>query len=162
MRGERWYRRLAALLALANSGCATMVHGRTQIVPVTSMPPGATVTLQPGGESLTTPGSLVLARKSSYVARISKPGYVPLDITLRSTASSALWRNLVWIHPVGWAVGIGIDLGNGSGYELEPESISVTLPPDSSPQATGSPPLSDESLRPGGGSDTSPAPASGS
>jgi hypothetical protein len=57
----------------------------------------------------------VLDRKSSYVLRLEKLGYQLASVTLTSHASGALWRNAVWIHPVEWAIGAGIDLGNGSG-----------------------------------------------
>jgi len=57
----------------------------------------------------------VLARKSSYVLRLEKLGYQLASVALTSHAW-ALWRNAVWIHPVEWAIGAGIDLGNGSGY----------------------------------------------
>jgi len=78
----------------------------------------------------------VLARKSSYVLRLEKLGYQLASVMLTSHASGALWRNAVWrnavwIHPVEWAIGAGIDLGNGSGYDLTPESVAVSLTPDS-------------------------------
>lgn len=72
----------------------------------------------------------MLARKSSYVLRLEKLGYQLASVTLTSHAW-ALWRNAVWIHPVEWAIGAGIDLGNGSGYDLTPESVAVSLTPDS-------------------------------
>ena len=73
----------------------------------------------------------MLARKSSYVSRLEKLGYQLASVMLTSHASGALWRNAVWIHPVEWAIGAGIDLGNGSGYDLTPESVAVSLTPDS-------------------------------
>ena len=126
---------LAAAVLLAfgfsASGCCTIVRGRTQIVEITSSPPGATATVQPAGATLTTPGSIVLPRKSSYVVHLEKPGYSPAEVTLRSSASSALLRNIVWVHPIGWLVGILVDVGNGSGYDLEPAAVTATLSPTS-------------------------------
>jgi hypothetical protein len=120
----------AILFALAGSGCCTMIRGRTQIVDVTSTPAGARATVQPGGDTLVTPGTIVLARKSSYVVRLEKVGYASASVTLTSHASSSLWRNVVWIHPIGWTIGVGVDLGNGSGYDLVPGTVTVALTPD--------------------------------
>ena len=55
-----------------------------------------------------------------------------VTLTLTSHASSLLWRNIAWIHPVGWAIGVGVDLGTGAGYELAPRTVAVPLVPDGS------------------------------
>jgi hypothetical protein len=112
-----------------------MVHGRTQIVDVTSAPPGARVHLSPTGEVLATPCKVVLRRKESYVLRVEKDGYQVESVALESKASSSLWRNVVWIHPVGWIIGVSVDLGTGSGYEFDPEAVDVTLTPIGTPAA---------------------------
>lgn len=133
---------LAVIVALgllgATAGCATMVKGRTQVVDVRSSPAGATVRVQPTSEVLTTPCRMVLSRKSSYVVRIEKNGYETQSVTLLSKASSSLWRNAVWVHPIGWIIGVSIDLGTGSGYDLQPDEVNVTLSPATDHDRTGS------------------------
>lgn len=128
-------------------GCATMVHGRTQIVTVDSSPHGAAVriqhqtalAIQTDTAELTTPCQVVLNRKSSYVVHLKKEGYEPASVTLVSKASSSLWRNAVWIHPAGWAAGAIVDVSTGGGYDLEPEKVDVTLVP--SPDANSNGPV---------------------
>jgi hypothetical protein len=112
-------------------GCATMVHGRTQIVEVDSAPKGATATIQPGGDVIVTPSQVSLSRKSSYVVHFKKAGYEPASVTLVSKASTSLWRNAVWIHPVGWIIGAIVDVSTGGGYDLQPEKVEVRLVPSS-------------------------------
>jgi hypothetical protein len=118
-----------ALLAVLAAGCCTMVRGRTVVVPVTSSPPGARATVDPTGQTLETPGAVVLERKQSYVVRLEKPGYQPASVALVSHTSWGLLRNLVWIHPAGWAIGMGVDLGNGAGDELVPDHVDAALAP---------------------------------
>jgi hypothetical protein len=95
-----------------------MVKGKTQVVEVRSVPPGATVEVQPGKDSFITPSKVALHRKSSYVVRIGKGGYVTETVALESKASRSLWRNAVWIHPIGWIIGVSVDLTTGAGYAI--------------------------------------------
>ena len=55
------------------------------------------------------------------------PGYWDRTVIIERRASSSLWRNIIWIHPIGWIIGVVFDLHSGSGYDLEPESVSVEL-----------------------------------
>lgn len=121
------YRTIILIAAALTSGCATMKYGKTQIVPVDSMPAGAQVTIDQTGQKLTTPGQIVLLRDLSYTVSIEKEGYEKKTIPIVSSASDSLWRNVVWVHPLGWIVGIVVDLRTGAGYELDPNTISVTL-----------------------------------
>mgnify|MGYP001123551211 CR=1 FL=1 len=73
----------ALLVLLIAPGCATLIQKRTQSIPVTSTPPGATVSVngQPQGR---TPLELRLARKGKdQVIRIESPGYDPVEIRPR-------------------------------------------------------------------------------
>jgi len=93
------------------------------------------VTAQPGGQSIVTPGLLALTRKHQHALLIEKSGYQKSTVDLESHTSAGLLRNLVWLHPVGWLIGLIVDLSNGSGYNLEPEKVSVSLAPDTGPQS---------------------------
>ena len=67
---------IAVAAACAVTGCGTILHGPRQLVPVQSAPTGATVTATPAdGGPVTTPGSLDLERKNSYVLTFTSPGY---------------------------------------------------------------------------------------
>src|SRR5262245_11433044 len=69
-RRRRWMSerlRLPALaLLLLCGGCATIVQGSTQMVQVTSTPPGAHVLVLPENASLVTPGEIDLARNQVH------------------------------------------------------------------------------------------------
>jgi hypothetical protein len=111
------------------AGCALMDHGTTQVVHIDSAPGGARAVVQPGGAEVVTPGDVVLPRKSSYAVRIAREGYQPTSVALVSTSSGGLWRNLVWIQPLGWLAGILTDVLTGAAYELKPARVDVTLVP---------------------------------
>jgi hypothetical protein len=61
-------------------GCATITRRRTQRIPVTSSPTGATVSVN-GQQQGVTPLEISLARKAKgQVIRIESPGYDPVEI----------------------------------------------------------------------------------
>ncbi len=121
---------LAAFSAagLLLGGCATLIHGSHQTIPITSEPPGAT--LQIGGSQYVTPADVSLARDQEYQAVVSKPGYQTQTTEIHSSFSAATLVDLIFIIP--WAV----DLADGAAYSLEPESVQVQLQPQlaSAPQ----------------------------
>ena len=118
---------LVGAVALPLTGCLTIRRGSTQIVSIESTPPGATVLVQPGGQSTDTPVQLPMARRYDQTLLFKKAGYWDRTVIVKRSSSSGLWRNLVWVHPIGWLIGVIVDLSTGSGYDLEPESVSVEL-----------------------------------
>jgi len=115
--------------SLLNSGCATIKYGGTQIITINSTPEKANISIQPSKVEAVTPAKIVLSRRSSYVVNINKNGFKPESISIESSASSSLWRNAIWIHPIGWIIGVIVDLSTGAGKDLTPESINVKLTP---------------------------------
>ena len=139
-----WRTRAAAavILGIASAavcGCLTMRRGSLQVISVESAPPGATVHAEPSIRSTRTPGQLALARRFPQSLRFEKEGFETKQVFLERKASSGLWRNAVWIHPVGWIIGVVVDLSSGSGYNLKPDSVSVELRP-LEPEVKESPP----------------------
>ena len=64
----------------------------------------------------------------SYIIRVEKEGYRTEAVTLESkTAWGSLFRNVVWIHPIGWIIGVIVDTSTGAAKELNPEELDVTL-----------------------------------
>ena len=61
--------------AAAASGCALLSAPLKQRVEITSSPPGATVTVTPGGEKIVTPGSLRLRRSGRYYLEARLEGH---------------------------------------------------------------------------------------
>ena len=123
--------RLAALVLFALAclstmcgGCATIVHGSSQVVEIRTEPAGATVRLD-NGSTYTTPASVKLERKKDYVLSISKDGYQTQTVPLNSVLSGWLVGNIVF----GGLIGGGVDAISGAAYTLTPENISIALTP---------------------------------
>ena len=119
---------LLSLLVLTQVGvgCATLVNGTTQRVAFDSRPPGATVKV--GGEMVTTPSTLQLARKHTYEVSFDKPGYVRARRHIGQKTSSAFVGNVL----LGGVIGVIVDPWSGGMYDLYPATLSVTLVPDPS------------------------------
>jgi hypothetical protein len=110
-----------ATAGLLLNGCATLIHGSHQTIPITSDPPGAQLNI--GGSQYITPADVSLARDQEYQAVISKPGYETQTTEIHSSFSAATLVDLIFIIP--WAV----DLADGAAYSLEPESLELRLQP---------------------------------
>jgi hypothetical protein len=111
---------LAAVGLLLN-GCATLIHGSHQTIPITSDPPGAQLNI--GGSQYITPADVSLARDQEYQAVVTKPGYETQTMEIHSSFSAATLVDLIFIIP--WAV----DLADGAAYSLEPETVQLHLQP---------------------------------
>ena len=109
------------------AGCATIMHGKTQSVGISSVPEGATVTVdnQPVG---TTPVFAELTRKDEHVVRISLEGYTTSTLTLIRKTSGWVWGNILF----GGLIGLAVDAITGGLYKLEPEQLAATLLRDQS------------------------------
>jgi len=110
-----------------------MRHGSRQTIEVTTSPAGAQVGLESQGLTIVSPGSLSVRRKAlGSVVRIQKDGFETQRVRLVRGKAPGNWRNLVWIHPLGWIIGWIVDYSTGAAYEQSPGAISVQLEPDGS------------------------------
>ena len=127
---------IAAVIALTLAslpGCQGMRHGSRQTIEVATSPAGAQVRLESQGLTIISPGALSVRRKAlGSVVRIEKEGFETQRVPLARGKAPGNWRNLVWIHPVGWIIGWIVDYSTGAAYELSPGTISVQLEPDGS------------------------------
>jgi hypothetical protein len=86
------------LCVLLNTGCATMVRGPSQKLPVTTEPPGAVVDLRcMGAESLAavTPATLRLPRKAEEcTATISAAGHHTMEVPLQRERGGWFFGNI--------------------------------------------------------------------
>ena len=128
------WRKTLVLIAVTStpfmSGCATIIKGTHQEIPVASEPSNASV-LVDGLRQGNTPTKLNLARKGSYVVTLALEDHETESITINRSMGGAVAGNIVAGGLIGW----GVDAGTGAQYNLNPESINVRLRPRSKPVA---------------------------
>ena len=110
-----------AVLLLAG-GCATIVNGTRQTVKITSEPSGATATI--GMTSISTPGSIRLARSSDYRVEIAKPGYETKHVFLHREFNGWMWGDII-VAPL--VVPLIVDAYSGGAWDIEPKEVHVVL-----------------------------------
>jgi len=118
-------------LIVAFSGCATIMAGGPDRIPVTTNPPGATVFVDnmPVGQ---TPTMITLDRgRNSGMIRIEMPGFAPIIIARDRSINGWFWVNIVLLSPLG----IIIDLVTGNIHSFDDTPIVLGLTP-----AAGGPP----------------------
>jgi hypothetical protein len=122
---------------LVSYGCATIVQGTSQKVPINTIPQEADVRID-GSIKVMTPATVELARKSDHTLFITKAGYYDESFTLRSQISEYLAGNCL----LGGIIGMGVDAASGAAYKLVPEQVIVQLKPkvESAPSVPTPPP----------------------
>ena len=128
-------RLLAALLAAATLGCATIINGPTQDVEITSDPPGASVLILPEKKTVVTPAEVELDRKQVHTLLFALEGCLPATGYLDRLNSHMTDGNII----LGGLIGIAIDYDSGAVYRLDPDPLHVVLAPAEEPlQSAGS------------------------
>jgi hypothetical protein len=110
-----------ALAGLLQQGCATIFHGKSQTINVTSNPPGGLVAV--GGNTFVTPAQVTLRRDSDYTVVATKPGYEGTGTIEHSVDWYTFLGNIIFGGLIGWA----IDFSSGSAYELSPETVTIQM-----------------------------------
>jgi len=114
------------LLAVATSGCATIMHGTTQEIAILSAPSGAQVSVDSAAVGRT-PLRLLLKRKQAHQVRIETAGYQRYQATVARHVSGWAWGDVFGaVIPL---VGLPVDLSTGGLYNLEPDRILASLTP---------------------------------
>jgi hypothetical protein len=114
---------LAAVAALT-SGCATIVKGTSQEIPIASEPSGARVSVN-GSPSGTTPTRVTLSRKQNHVITMEKEGFESESVAITKSMGGAVAGNIIAGGLVGW----GVDAVSGAQYNLHPETVNVRMRP---------------------------------
>lgn len=117
------YSVMAIIFIFVSSGCATIISGRHQKIPVVSNPSGAKVIVN--GKECQSPCTLILKRSQRlYKVRVEKEGYEPVEIALRRVLPG--W-DVFW----GWGnflgIGIIVDWCTGAVYKLTPTELKPNL-----------------------------------
>jgi hypothetical protein len=113
------------------SGCASVIKTGSQSVSVKSVPTGADVTTSNGKKGVT-PFVFRASRKENCRLTVSKSGYHPMNVILRSGPSITGKIASAGNGLVGGLVGVAIDQATGATLELEPDPVLVRLSPLSS------------------------------
>ena len=112
-----------AVVALALVvGCATIMHGTSQQVGISSQPTGASVVVdsQPLG---VTPVSAKLSRKNQHRITVTMSGYQPFEMVTTRKTSGWVWGNIVF----GGLIGLVVDASTGGLYDVRPEQVAAQL-----------------------------------
>lgn len=123
-------------VAMAMSGCATIVHNGARSVEVASTPAGARVSIYDRDNRLvetnTTPFIAYLPsgagyfKSQSYVLSFELAGYQKSQVLLDGKLSGWYWGNLVFGGLIGMLI---VDPLTGAMYNLTPDQIQQPLTP---------------------------------
>ena len=108
--------------ALALTACASIMHGTSQDIGISSSPTGAKVTVD-NQAGANTPYVAKLSRKDNHIVKLSMDGYAPAELTLTRSVSGWVWGNIVF----GGLIGLGVDAITGGLYNLTPDQLQATL-----------------------------------
>ena len=105
-------------------GCASIMHGTTQDVTVSSSPSQAEIIIdnQTHGK---TPLIAKLSTGDNHTIKINLPGYQPYETILTRSVSGWVWGNIA----VGGLIGLAVDAISGGLYNLTPEQVVGVLAP---------------------------------
>lgn len=113
---------LKLLIVLSLCSCATIMHGTSQTLGISSNPSSAKVTVN-GQELGTTPLIADLKRKREHIVKIELQGYLPYETTVTKKVSGWVWGNILF----GGLIGLAVDAITGGLYNLTPEQIAGEL-----------------------------------
>jgi len=109
------------------TGCASIICGRTQRLPVVTKPDNATVTIN--GMVQKSPCVILLDRNiPSYNIKIEKEGFQPYEFTLKRGING--WTICNAIFGLCGLIGVVIDCANGSIHQFYPGEIEANLVPE--------------------------------
>ena len=120
---------IAATMALALGGCATVLNGTMVDYTSETKPEGALVKFTYGSEC-TTPCELEFKRKNDQRADITLAGYKPTYVLIQSKLGGSAFGNIL----LGGGIGAVVDGTNGSSNRLYPRPLIVQLAPEGSDQ----------------------------
>jgi len=105
-------------------GCATIIHGTTQDVAITTDPSGAELVVD-GRERYRSPAKITMKRKEDHIVEVNKGGFQKETVNIKSVLSGAVAGNIIAGGLIGW----GVDAVSGGQYRLVPEHINLRLRP---------------------------------
>jgi hypothetical protein len=119
--------------ALFFAGCASITRGTSEQLMVQSEPSNAQVKLSNGFTGLT-PVSFTVPRKGDIVVTVSKDGYEPVQIEVKSKLDGKGTAGFLGNALIGGVIGGGIDVATGATLAHLPNPVKVTLQPNQTAQ----------------------------
>jgi len=110
------------ILAILIYGCATIMHGTSQDIAVSSNPSNAKVTID-GNTVGNTPLTTSLSRKDIHTVKIELDGYHPFESKIMKETSGWVWGNIIF----GGLIGLAVDAITGGLYDLTPEQVQAEM-----------------------------------
>jgi hypothetical protein len=110
---ERVFAAIGLLGLSGLSACATMIAGRTQQIPISVQPVGATVCVD-GQKVGTSPMVATLSRKRAHVLIIEHEGYQPIVRALATEVNPWIVLNFVPFVLIPGPIGLGVDVATGA------------------------------------------------
>ncbi len=118
---------VVAIAAVSLFSCATIMHGTTQKIGVSSSPTGATVSVDNKLVG-STPLFTELKRGDDHIVTIEMKGFEKTQLTLTKSVSGWVWGNIVF----GGIIGLAVDAMTGGLYSLSPKQLHAELRKNSS------------------------------
>jgi hypothetical protein len=100
------------------AACATIMHGTSQDIGISSTPSGAQVTID-NMEHGTTPIIADLKRKEQHLVVIELEGYQRFEMHLTKSVSGWVFGNIIF----GGLIGLAVDAISGGLYNLKPDQV---------------------------------------
>ncbi len=103
-------------------GCASIIHGSSQDINISSSPDEAEVWID-GARMGMTPTKVNLKRKNDYLVTVKKEGYKEATVKIEGSTSAWIIGNVIF----GGIIGCGIDFITGGAYDLKPERVDINM-----------------------------------
>lgn len=114
-------------IALLISGCATVTRGKSDVLEIITLPPGATVQTSNGYGCASTPCAIKMPRRSEFAVSLTREKCEPTEVNVTHKTSGSGGAALAGNILAGGIIGLGIDAATGASQELVPNPINVTM-----------------------------------
>ncbi len=120
---------VAALAAAPLAACATITRGSDEPVQFVSEPAGAEVRTTLGYGCPTTPCTLQIPRKDSFVATFELPGHRSEQVVVSTRVSGGGAAGLAGNVIAGGIIGVVVDANTGASMDHVPNPVMARLEP---------------------------------
>ena len=119
-----------AMLAFSMSACATVERGSNDEWRVITDPSGARVETSNGHFCAATPCEIRMARRSTFIATVTLPGYKTETYVVKNRLSGEGAMNAAGNVLIGGIIGLGVDAFSGAALDLDPNPLHLILERD--------------------------------